>query len=84
MLICEHVVNPWTKPKGSVIARIFQQLYMICGWAFFIGNCRLNQDTARILLEVAEKDGGWAENNLEVAAPFSTFPYLHGVVIKKR
>lgn len=83
MLICEHVANPWTKAKGSIVARIFQQFYMICGWAFFIGDCRLNQDTARILVKAAEEDGGWAENDLEVAAPFSTFPYLHGVLVKR-
>jgi SAM-dependent methyltransferase len=83
MLICEHVANPWTKPKGSIVARIVQQLYMICGWAFFIGDCRLNQDTARILLKAAEEDGGWEENNLEMAASFSPFPYLHGVLVKR-
>ncbi|CEJ57977.1 hypothetical protein PMG11_06650 [Penicillium brasilianum] len=83
MLICEHVANPWTKPKGSILARVFQQIYMICGWAFFIGDCRLNQDTAQILVKAAEGDGGWAENNLEMAASFSTFPYLHGVLVKR-
>ncbi|KAJ5148278.1 hypothetical protein N7526_001630 [Penicillium atrosanguineum] len=60
MLICEHVSNPWRTSKGSIISRIFQGLYMLLGWAYFMGDCRLDQDTERILLGTADEDKGGA------------------------
>ncbi|KAJ5690850.1 hypothetical protein N7462_005242 [Penicillium macrosclerotiorum] len=83
MLICEHVANPWKTAKGSLISRLFQQIYMLLGWAFFIGDCRMNQDTESILTKAVESDGGWKEVNLEMAASYSTFPYLHGSLVKQ-
>lgn len=84
MLICEHVSNPWRTSKGSIISRIFQGLYMLFGWAYFMGDCRLDQDTAQILLEAADKDEGWDNADLEVEEQWSLFPCLHGILTKKQ
>lgn len=34
LLVCEHVANPWRDKKGSAIARMFQGIFMWCGWTF--------------------------------------------------
>ncbi|OJJ50094.1 hypothetical protein ASPZODRAFT_89928 [Penicilliopsis zonata CBS 506.65] len=83
MLVCEHVRNPWLTGRGSVLARLMQFVYMRCGWAFFVGNCRLDQDTGAVLRQAPDGDKGWAEVSLEMAASWSTFPYLHGVLVKE-
>ena len=83
MLVCEHVVNPWRTTKGSVVARILQSIYSLCGWSFFISNCRLRQDTKKLLLESAASDGGWEKVSLDDDFLWSPLPYLSGTLVKK-
>lgn len=83
MLVCEHVVNPWTTRKGSMLARGFQVLYTLLGWSFFMGDCHMNRDTGKILREVAEGDGGWESVDLDSHFEWSTLPYVSGVLVKR-
>ena len=84
LIVCEHVINPWRTAKGSVVARLFQLLYQLCGWSFFVGNCSLERDTKKVLLEAAERDGGWDDVLLQRDFGWSPLPYLSGVLVKKR
>ena len=83
MLVCEHVVNPWTTRKGSKLARAIQGLYTILGWSFFMGDCHMNRDTGKILKEAASADGGWESVDLESDFEWTTLPYVSGVLVKK-
>jgi SAM-dependent methyltransferase len=79
LLICEHVVNPWTSRGGSVIARLFQALYGFLGWSFFVGDCHLNRDTERTLKEV----GDWESVALERSFCWAPLTYISGALVKK-
>lgn len=83
LLVCEHVVNPWTTKKGSIISRGFQVLYTMLGWSFFMGDCHMNRDTGKFLREVAKADGGWESVELEPHFGWSTLPYVSGELVKK-
>ncbi|KAL1956782.1 hypothetical protein VTO42DRAFT_6836 [Malbranchea cinnamomea] len=83
MIVCEHVVNPWTTAKGSVVARLMQAVYTALGWSFFMGDCHMNRDTERILKEVGEQDGGWASVELERSFGHGPLPYISGVLVKR-
>ncbi|KAK7543132.1 S-adenosyl-L-methionine-dependent methyltransferase [Phyllosticta citricarpa] len=79
----EHVCNPWGKEiGGSFLSLVLQYLY-VYPWEFFI-NCRLNQDTRKMLFNTGGRDGsGWSEIHLEHLQPWSTLPTLTGYLIKK-
>ncbi|KAK8200538.1 S-adenosyl-L-methionine-dependent methyltransferase [Phyllosticta capitalensis] len=79
----EHVCNPWGKEiGGSFLSLLLQYLY-VYPWEFFI-NCRLNQDTRKMLFNTGGRDGsGWSEIHLEHLNPWSTLPELVGYLVKK-
>ncbi|KAL1860191.1 hypothetical protein Plec18170_002140 [Paecilomyces lecythidis] len=83
ILVTEHVVNPWRRPKGSVVARLAQVIYELLGWRFFMGDCSLNRDTAKWLRQAAEKDGGWEVDELEEHFWWSPIMYISGRLVKK-
>ncbi|KAK2739456.1 hypothetical protein FQN57_006585 [Myotisia sp. PD_48] len=83
LLVCEHVINPWTTPKGSVLGRLVQVIYSTLGWSFFLGDCHMNRDTERTLKRVAEADGGWESFDMEGAFGWGPLPYVSGVLVKK-
>ncbi len=82
-IICEHVVNPWRTPKGSILGRAFQALYMFLGWPFFVGDCHLNRDTANLLKRIGDRRGGWESVELDKRMEWSALPFTTGVYIKK-
>ncbi|ODH19773.1 hypothetical protein ACO22_06098 [Paracoccidioides brasiliensis] len=91
LLVCEHVVNPWSLRcggkgrRGNFFSRFMQVVYMLCGWKFFLGNCHLNRDTARVLMEVAEEagEGGWEKVDIQKWFEWSTLPYVVGTLVKR-
>ncbi|KAF3482501.1 phospholipid methyltransferase [Arthroderma uncinatum] len=83
MLVVEHVVNPWTTPKGSTIARFVQAIYGLCGWNFFMAGCNLDRDTERTLRAVADVDGGWGSVDLETLFASGPLPYVSGTLVKR-
>ena len=84
MIVCEHVVNPWQTPKGSIVARAIQQLFMLQGWTFFLGGCHLTRDTSEVLKRAANMDGGWEKVDLESAVMWGTIPFVLGELQKKK
>jgi Methyltransferase domain len=83
MLICEHIKNPWRTPKGNLVARAIQEMFMIQGWSFFLGGCQLNRPTDQMLKNVANCDGGWKKMDLELVVQWGTIPFVIGELIKK-
>ncbi|KAK2875149.1 hypothetical protein FQN49_001733 [Arthroderma sp. PD_2] len=83
MLVCEHVVNPWTTAKGSTIARLVQAIYGLSGWRFFMGGCNLDRDTEHTLRAVANVDGGWESIDLESSFTLGPLPYVSGTLVKR-
>lgn len=84
LVICEHVVNVWPKPHGSVVGRFLQIFYTLIGWPFFVGNCQLSRDTIGMLFEAAERaDGGWASADLWREKEWSALPWVLGTFVKK-
>ncbi|KAJ5786347.1 uncharacterized protein N7503_011559 [Penicillium pulvis] len=83
LLVTEHVVNNWTAPKGSILARLAQAAYMLLGWWFFIGDCCLDRDTEAALRKAADVHGGWESVDLERSFEWSAMPYLSGILTKK-
>lgn len=82
-IICEHVINPWWTAKGSVAGRAFQFLYTLLGWPFFVGDCRLDRDTATLLKQIGDKQGGWESVELNKKMEWTVLPFTSGVYIKK-
>lgn len=82
-IICEHVINPWRTPKGSILGRAFQVLYMLLGWPFFIGDCRMDRDTATLLKRIGDANGGWESVELDKKMEWSVLPFTSGVYVKK-
>lgn len=85
LLVVEHTVNPYsfTRSQGSLLARLLQGLYQLLGWSFFIGDCHMNRNTEKYLLQAAQKDGGWAKVDLQRKWLWSTMPYIAGSLVKK-
>ena len=86
LLVVEHVANPYSffsHSQGSLLARLLQGLYQCLGWSFFIGDCHMNRDTEKYLLQAAQKDGGWAKVDLQRKWLWSTMPYIAGSLVKK-
>ncbi|RDW74300.1 class I SAM-dependent methyltransferase [Aspergillus mulundensis] len=83
LLLVEHVVNPWTTRKGSLVARVLQGVYHLFGWRWVMGDCCLNRDTEGMVRAVAEVDGGW--ESVEVDRWFEKTPmvYVAGVFVKR-
>ncbi|MCJ1352872.1 MAG: hypothetical protein MMC33_002856 [Icmadophila ericetorum] len=83
-IICEHVINPWrTSQKGSIIGRGFQRLYTLLGWPFFIGDCHLDRDTANLLRDIGNAQGGWKSVETEEHGTWGTIPFVTGAYVKK-
>lgn len=57
LIVCEHVRNPWRTPKGSLIARLIQEFFMLHGWSWFLSGCQLTGNTDEVVKRVAEQDG---------------------------
>ncbi|PLN79806.1 S-adenosyl-L-methionine-dependent methyltransferase [Aspergillus taichungensis] len=83
LLVVEHVVNPWRSSKGSLVARLFQAVYGLLGWSWFIGSCCLDRDTETALREAAAADGGWAVGDLDRYFGSGPLPYISGVLVKR-
>lgn len=84
LLICEHVINNWKSPKGSIFGRAFQIFYTMLGWPYFIGDCQLNKDTATLLRDIGNANGGWESVQLDKRMEWSVLPYALGVFVKSR
>lgn len=82
-IICEHVINDWRTPKGSILGRAFQVLYTLLGWPFFVGDCRMDRDTATLLKQIGDVDGGWESVELDKKMEWSVLPFTTGVYVRK-
>jgi SAM-dependent methyltransferase len=82
-IICEHVINPWWTSKGSILGRAFQLLYMLLGWPFFVGDCRMDRDTATLLKKIGDRQDGWESVELDKKMEWSALPFTTGVYVKK-
>lgn len=80
LFIVEHTVNPWQTPKGSMIARLFQTLYMLLGWSYFVGDCSLVRDIESELRKDAKKR--WASIDLERHFGKVVITYISGILVK--
>ncbi|KAL4792383.1 S-adenosyl-L-methionine-dependent methyltransferase [Aspergillus venezuelensis] len=83
LLVVEHVVNPWTSPKGSVLARVMQGVYHALGWRWVMGDCCLNRDTEGLLRRVGDEKGGWESVSVERWFEGTCMVYVAGVFVKK-
>ncbi|KAL4900198.1 hypothetical protein BDW74DRAFT_162275 [Aspergillus multicolor] len=83
LLLVEHVVNPWTTRKGSLVARAMQGLYHLFGWRWVMGDCCLNRDTEGFVRRVAEKDGGWESVQVDRWFEKTCMVYVAGVFVKR-
>ncbi len=84
LLVCEHEVNRWPSSRGSVLARALQILYSLMGWTFFVGNCHLQRDIGKALVDAADPFGGWEEVDLKHSFGWSVLPYVSGTLVKRR
>ena len=87
LLVCEHVVNPWTTKKGSLAARFMQAVYALLGWSFWMGDCHMNRDTETTLRLVGDEAGtdqsGWESVDIERSFGWSPLSYISGTLVKK-
>jgi SAM-dependent methyltransferase len=83
-IICEHVINDWRSPKGSVLGRAFQVLYSLLGWPYFIGDCRMDRDTVKQLRQIGDARGGWESVELDSKMEWSALPFTTGILVKSR
>ncbi|KAL4806106.1 S-adenosyl-L-methionine-dependent methyltransferase [Aspergillus unguis] len=83
MLVVEHVVNPWKTAKGSILARVMQGIYHLCGWRWVMGDCCLNRDTEGVLRKVAQGDGGWESADVERWFERTCMVYVAGTFVKR-
>jgi SAM-dependent methyltransferase len=83
MIVCEHIKNPWRSPKGSLVARGIQQLFMAQGWSYFLGGCHLTRETGEVMKRAADRDGGWKKVDLEYVVTWGAIPFVLGVLVKK-
>ncbi|KAJ5775445.1 uncharacterized protein N7511_000456 [Penicillium nucicola] len=83
LLVTEHVVNPWGRAKGSILARIAQAVYQFFGWSWFIGDCCMTRDVEGAVRGAADCDGGWEMVELERSFEWSAMPYISGTLVKK-
>lgn len=77
LVVCEHVLYDY------VVGTFFQLLYGVLGWSFWGGGCRLRRDTAKVLMKVAEKDGGWKDAKLQLVDEWSALPHVVGYLVKR-
>ncbi|KAL4981179.1 hypothetical protein BDW66DRAFT_164078 [Aspergillus desertorum] len=86
LLVVEHVVNPWTTPKGSILARIMQGVYHLFGWRWVMGDCCLNRDTEGMLRRAPERAGdmGWESVDVDRWFEETCMVYIAGVFVKRR
>ncbi|KAL4967554.1 class I SAM-dependent methyltransferase [Aspergillus stella-maris] len=90
LLVVEHVVNPWTSPKGSILARFMQGVYHALGWRWVMGDCCLDRDTEGVLRAVGEEkekggngNGGWGSVSVERWFEGTCMVYVAAVFVKK-
>lgn len=81
LLIVEHTVNAWRTPKGSLIARMFQTMYMLLGWSYFVGDCSLTRDIEDALRK--DRARRWESIDIERHFGRAVFTYISGVLVKK-
>ncbi|OCL14687.1 hypothetical protein AOQ84DRAFT_280523 [Glonium stellatum] len=82
LLVCEHTVNPWRHGSGSILARIFQVIYKLLGWSFFMGGCNIDRDTVKFLRAGAGTEG-WAKTELKYVEPDTAVPHIVGYLVKR-
>ncbi|KAF2497889.1 S-adenosyl-L-methionine-dependent methyltransferase [Lophium mytilinum] len=81
LIFCEHVINPW-RDDGAILARLFQAIYALLGWKFFMGGCTVDRNTKQYLLDAAGKEG-WEEVHLESVDPTTAIPFIVGYLVKR-
>lgn len=81
LLILEHTANPWLTAKGSVIARLFQIIYTLLGWSYFVGDCSMNKHTEKMLRKDASSR--WESVDIERHFGKAVLTYILGVLVKK-
>lgn len=78
-VLCEHVLN-----TNNTFARFAQNLYMAMGWKRLMGGCELTRNTLDTFSKVVkEKDGGWANVEVEEVDNFGPLMHIVGVLTKK-
>lgn len=77
-IICEHVINPWPEHRGSCLGKFMQLFYTALGWPYFVGGCKLTQDTIGML----EKAGKWESVELQRDTDWAALPWVTGVFVK--
>ena len=82
LIVCEHIANPWRDGTGSFLARIFQAIYALLGWNFWLGGCNIDRDTVKFLRAGAGTEG-WAKTELEYVDLSTAIPYTVGYLVKK-
>jgi len=80
MLVLEHTANPWNTPQGSMIARFMQSFYMLMGWSYFVGDCRLNRDIEGALRADPKR---WEKVDISRNFGESVFCYIAGTLVKR-
>lgn len=81
LLVLEHTANPWRSPKGSVVARLVQTMYMLLGWKYFVGDCSLTQDIEEALRHDAF--GRWETVTIERHFGKKVLTYISGALIRR-
>jgi SAM-dependent methyltransferase len=80
LLVVEHVKQAYPH-GGDIFGAIFQRIYMLVGWSFWLGGCCLNRDTEAVLRKVAGPKG-WKEVKLNYLQPYAAIPYISGEFVK--
>lgn len=80
LIIVEHTINPWRTPKGSLIARIVQSLYMLIGWSYFVGDCSLVRDIETMLR--ADSSRRWKSVDIDRHFGHAVLCYISGILTK--
>lgn len=84
MLVCEHIVNRWPQsPKGGFIGMAIQLCLTTLGWTYVLDGCQLRRETDKVLKMIAQKDGGWAKENLEFVDEWGAVPFVMGELVKR-
>lgn len=81
LIVVEHTINHWRTPKGSLIARLFQSLYMLIGWSYFVGDCSLVRDIEKMLREDASSR--WQSVEIDRHFGQAVLTYISGTLTKK-
>lgn len=82
LILCEHVASPWPS-QGSLAAWILQKFWILAGWNFFMGGCKLNRDLVGAL-KAASAGGqkGWKAFDIGYWEIWHPIPFIVGELVK--